>query len=172
MKRKELTQQLREAVKNRNYYSQRDIYFVNESTLGKKFKDKDNARHEFEIGKFAFDNGVQVPEPYELISPDLILRRLFDNYALKSWFILIERIKGVQINQINDEEIRKEALRQLETEIAKLFDLRIYPYGCVYPDKSLFDTTKKKLYLIDFEDWRKSPKDQPFDRNKSLKYDY
>ena len=70
------------------------------------------------------------------------------------------------------EEIRKEALRQLETEIAKLFDLRIYPYGCVYPDKSLFDTTKKKLYLIDFEDWRKSPKDQPFDRNKSLKYDY
>lgn len=129
-----------------------NIYIVDDGIIGKRCRNEDRAHNEYNIGKYLFDNGIQVPKVYQLITPDSFHQ--FDNNAPEDWFILMQRIKGETINGLAGAE-KKEAIHQRNLEVEKVSALDIHHPDSAHDDNSIFDTNLRKLYLIDFEHWRR-----------------
>ena len=62
-----LEAQIREAVIEGRYYNDTVLYDIDEKLLAKSQFNLNDAQKEFEIGKFLYQNGVQVPQFHDLI---------------------------------------------------------------------------------------------------------
>ena len=131
-----------------------NIYLVEDGIIGKRCRNKGRANNEYEIGKFLFENGVQVPNMFNLITPGSLMIRKSSKNSPKDWFILMERIKGKTIKELAGIE-KKEAIEQRKYELEKVLALNVHHPDSAYDDNSIYDAKQKKLYLIDFEHWRK-----------------
>ncbi|MCH7646084.1 MAG: hypothetical protein IH788_02660 [Nitrospinae bacterium] len=131
-----------------------NIYLVEDGIIGKRCRNKERAYNEYEIGKFLFENGVQVPKMFNLITPGSFMIRKSSKNSPKDWFILMERIKGKTIKELAGIE-KKEAIEQRKSELEKVLALNVHHPDSAYDDNSIYDAKQKKLYLIDFEHWRK-----------------
>ena len=131
-----------------------NIYLVEDGIIGKRCRNKERAYNEYHIGRFLFENGVQVPKMYKLITQDPIVVHPSSNKSPKDWFILMQRIKGKTIKDLTGTE-KKEAIKQRKEELEKVLALNVHHPDSAYDDNSIFDVKQKKLFLIDFEHWRK-----------------
>lgn len=129
-----------------------NIYLVDDGIVGKRCRNKNRAYNEYNIGEFLFKNGIQVPKMYKLVTPDSFHQ--FDDNAPNDWFILMQRIKGETINGLAGIE-KKEAIHQRNLELKKVSALNIHHPDSAHDDNSIFDMKRRKLYLIDFEHWRR-----------------
>ena len=130
-----------------------NIYLVEDGIIGKRCRNKGRAYNEYEIGKFLFENGVQVPKMFNLITPGTFIIRKSSKNSPKDWFILMERIKGKTIKELTGIE-KREAIEQRKSELEKVLALNVHHPDSAYDDNSIYDAKQKKLYLIDFEHWR------------------
>lgn len=157
-----LIKELAKSVKNRDFYNDSDVYNVGENAVAKEGIEGKVLSNEFIMGVDLFSRGIQVPEMYSLVSLDS-LRKFeelpeYKGYSNNNWFIIMQKIKGKLIKDVAGEE-RKEAVKQLKTELEKIIKLGIYPEDAFHQRNSIF-SDEGKLYLIDFAQWRKSTKEE------------
>lgn len=110
---------------------------------------------EYKLGRFLFRNGVHVPEMYNLVR----CRRGTEERL----YIIMQKIEGIHIIEKN--ETRKienipavkegGAIKKLRREIKKVLRLGIYPADSDWCENSIFNPKERKVYLIDFEGYRK-----------------
>jgi len=139
------------------------IYLVNNKVIGKWFASKRYAKNEYKIGRFLLENGVHVPEMYQMVPPDyrfsLFKKAVNDSEGvIDNWFILMQRLQGRHIRNLFKGKKKEVAVRQFKTEILKVLDLGILPIDCANSENSLFDIYQGALYLLDFEMWKKRGK--------------
>src|SRR3989344_1727799 len=155
---KEIKKQIQKAIKDNNKIGfGRGVYELSDQIVAKPFSSKWRALHEYEIGMFAYNNGIQVPRMHQLIRPDRWLKRLNSDYHLKEWYVVMQKIEGATIRELTNEFEAQEARRQLNQEIDRLLDLRIYPYDSLFSNNSLFNRKENRLYLLDFCEWKRIP---------------
>lgn len=153
----ELIEKLKEAVRKKRIGGGPRIYLVDEKTVGKRCWSEIAGNNGFNIGRFLFERGVQVPEMYELVKVDG-LEDFLDNNGMSNWFILMQRINGMAVNKLTSEQ-KEIVLQQHRREITKVMDLGIFPfdsyqgYESCLPQNALFNSSEQKLYLVDFEFW-------------------
>ena len=159
-----LIEKLKEAVMEKRVGNGPRIYLVDEKTVGKRCWSDIAGNNGFNIGKFLFERGVQVPEMYELVRVDG-LEDFFDNNGMSNWFILMQRINGIAINNLTPKQ-KRIVLLQHRREIEKVLDFGIFPfdsyqgYKSCLPPNALFNVLEQRLYLIDFEFWRHGTREE------------
>ena len=146
-----------------------DIYVLGE-VIAKRYSSRDDAEYVFDIGSYAYQHKIQVPEVIALHNLDISSRvsRLLRLKPIKDWFLFMQRIEGKHINSLEGMDY-SEALNQLKKQIEKLFDLRIHPIDATFNGNSIFNPKERKLYLIDFDAWEKVPKGEEVDRSIVLR---
>ncbi len=160
-----IVSELREAIKkNSRFEAWNNIYLINNGIIGKKYYYGEKAYTEYNMGTFLFKNDVQVPEMYRLVSPDV--PPYSHEIHINNWFVLMQRINGEDILCLERTE-GEEGLRQYKQEIGKVLALQIYPGDSSFYFNTIFDTKQGKLYLIDFEAWKKG---SPEELNQSRGY--
>ena len=79
----------------------------------------------------------------------------------------MERIRGKELKELSGKELDY-AKNQKREELEKVIELGILPEDSMNLGNSIF-TKKRETYLIDFESWRRTPKDElDFFRNYVL----
>jgi hypothetical protein len=145
---------LRVAItESRTVKDHENIFLVQDGIIGKRCRNEGRAHNEYDIGKFLFSQGVQVPKMYKLVTPDMI--HGLSNNTSEDWFILMQKIKGETIKNLRGID-KKEAIRQRKMELEKVSGLNIRHSDSAYDDNAIFDVKGKKLYLLDFEHWRRT----------------
>jgi hypothetical protein len=139
-------------IESRTIEDHDNIYIVEDGIIGKRCRNGDRAQSEYNIAKFLFGNGVQVPKMYKIITPDSLHQ--FDNNSPREWYILMQRIKGETIDDLSGID-KKEAIHQRKLELEKVSALNVHHPDSAHDTNSIFDIRRRKLYLIDFEHWRK-----------------
>lgn len=100
--------------------------------------------HEFEIQSRLFENGVSVPQPYEILTAVLSDRTV---RAIKMKFISGKRASKVDWAKAREEEL----VRRFYEELNKARNLGFNPQDTDLANAIY--STDNKLYLIDFEFW-------------------
>jgi hypothetical protein len=149
---------LRIAIKEKRTWREKsNIYLVNDEVIGKQYRHSKDSKgcaiNEYKWGNFLFKNGVQVPEMYQLVSPDPPSYRSLHETPIEDWFVLMQKIDGEEIWDLKGDEL-EEAIRQYRREIEKVLAFRVYPADSHYGGNSMFDRKQRKLYLIDLELWK------------------
>jgi tRNA A-37 threonylcarbamoyl transferase component Bud32 len=139
-------------TESRTVKDHENIFLVVDGVIGKRCRNEGRAHNEYDIGKFLFSQGVQVPKMHKLVTPDMF-NGLSSN-ASEDWFILMQKIKGETIKDLRGID-KKEAIRQRKIELEKVSSLNIRHSDSAYDDNAIFDVKRKKLYLLDFEHWRR-----------------
>jgi len=145
--RRELRQSIRKEIILRS--TRRNIYLVNDFVIGKLGCTNELTKREYDIGKYLFENGINVPEMYGLIKLNPLwirMNRRSLRYTLSNLAILMQRIP--EKSNLN----RDEALVLYHKELEKVSELDIYPRDCGLHN-AIFNS--EEVYLIDFESWRK-----------------
>ncbi len=137
---KNLISELEESIQARRTFRKDKILLISENALAKR-NNKESAKHEYEMGKYLFEQGVQVPEMYDL------------RFVLGDWYIIMQKIEGVSFPLI-PKNLRDKAINQYRAELEKILELEIYPEDAAGLNV-LFHTPEEKVYLIDFELWHK-----------------
>ena len=147
---------LRKAIKQGKRlkgYESKEVYLIGDDKLAKG-EPEELARHEYEMGIYLFDQGIRVPRFEQLIPPD---RRhgLFSwrPRRIKEWYILMERIKGVEIRETGGEILEK-ALEQYYEEMEKILELGIVPNDAGHGGNVMCEESGR-LCLLDFTSWYK-----------------
>ena len=144
--------ELIEAVKeNRLLIPDKDrIYLVNDTTVGKEYQKEKHAYNEYTIGNLLFNEGVSVPEMYQLVPPEPPLHK---------WYVLMQKIKGIDPCALKGDEFLK-AIQQYEAELSRVLELGIYPgdqrltspnlilLNLVYQEKDFVVVNSVRLQLI------------------------
>jgi len=149
-----LVKQLRNAIKERNWGSNGSIYLLGDDKLAKG-KSKQSSEAEYKWGSYLYEQGVQVPEMYGLVRPDSLLLRPSYETPIEDWFVVIQKIDGRDIRDMSI-PIQREVLRKYYQEIEKVLELGIYPScDALSGNNNAVIDKDGKLYLLDFEYWRK-----------------
>ena len=151
----QLERELAEAIRNERFltihtstYFQtyKNIYLVNGSVIGKRQQGR--IKNEYEIGKYLFENEINVPEQYGVIDLDK-----------EQGVILMQRINGfnlilewIKMARITDPK-RVEGLWLEELRKARALGL-VPGDDILHMNNSLYSPGEDKVYLIDFEFWR------------------
>lgn len=153
----DLVEQLRESIRKReNLFGYSQIYLVGENALAKS-DPQYFVKNEYKFGKFLQENGVSVPEMYQLVEPDPPISIPFDpDSAIKKWFVIMEKVRGQHLNDL-PRKVREEAVRQYREELRKVLELGICPEDSNWLGNSIF-SDEDKLYLLDFEYWHNGTK--------------
>jgi len=109
---------------------------------------------ELRFAQEVYAGGVSCPKPYGLYGVPVITEDSGRDLVRVYPGIVMEKIQGVDGNLINLEDTGS-ALMQFGEEMRKLDDLGFitedhYVYGPGRIKNAMWDSTKKKLYLIDF----------------------
>jgi len=140
-----LEAQIKEAVLEERYYNGTFLYDIHDKILAKPISDIDGAQNEFEIGKFLYQNKIQVPQFHDLI----YLSDFDDEEGKRPHYIVIEKIIGKKGLYLNG-DIKELAVKQLLVEVDKIIDLPIEPGDCTNPGNAIFNFEENKMYLVDF----------------------
>jgi len=152
-----LEAQIREAVLEGRYYQDSRVYDIDEKLIAKALFSQNGAESEFEIGKFLYHNGVQVPQFYDCI----YLSEFDDKERKLSHYIVMDKIIGKKGSELKG-NIKDLAVGQLLVEVEKIIDLGTEPRDCDNPENVIFNFEENKMYLIDFEfyEFIKGPKNR------------
>ena len=153
----ELVAKLREAVATTKPIYLDIVYRVDETTVAKVFNFDYYAETEFRIGRRLFNEGLQVPEFYDMAEIEPVRAPI---NCLKEWVVFMQHIKGNHIPQISwwsNRKSRREAVRQYKEQVKNVLDLGIHPQDAEWHQNSLFNEEEQKLYLIDFAFWDENP---------------
>ena len=160
-----LVKQLREAY-NLNRKVARGVYLVNDNVVAKSRepdrKEEEFMFSEYHTGQFLYDNGVSVPKMFGVVQPDFITAP-FRRAALDKFFLLMERVPGMHIRQLDD-DLLEEATEKFRAEIIKVLELGIYPSDTPNSNNVIFDPQKRRAYLIDFEGWDERRSEEAFQK--------
>src|SRR3989344_608698 len=155
---KRLINLLEKSVKEKNllqkgYYT--NIYAVGRNKIA-KFSSKESIEHEYGLGKFFYENGVQVPRFYAKGESHELKNS--PNKVYKSFFIS-DRISGETLDLFyaRNKNLRDKLLKKYVCEIEKVFELGILPLECVGRNVLIEEETGK-IFLIDFELYKKGTK--------------
>ena len=154
MLQKHLDKLLRLAVSENRGNIHYSVFTINNDLIGKR-NCWEKANNEYKLGRFLFKEGVSVPEMHYLVPPDSVIGEHHD-CSLEDWFIIMEKINGVDLLalDLNSSEFI-DAADQYKAELEKVLELGIFPDDSSAGYNTVFDRSKRKTYLIDFEFWRK-----------------
>jgi len=146
-----LVKELRKSIRKNRTYKKCCIYLVGEGALAKR-NSEELSKNEYKWGTYLYENQIQVPEMYTLVSPDsLVSKVLHLGNEIKEWFVIMKLLKGQGILDTLG-TTRKEAIRQYKQELEKVLELGICPIDSDFEGNAIFGEDEK-LYLIDFERW-------------------
>lgn len=145
--KKELTNKLRNAIKNNKMKYNSRIFDLGDNIIAKKSR-LGLTKNEYKINLFLYQNGVSVPEPLELIKPDNLFKRFFTN-GIKDYFIIRKEINGEELSYFESRIIHEKYSKELDK--SRSLGLTPVDYG---PNNAIFNNKEQKIYLIDFEAWR------------------
>ena len=113
--------------------------------------------NEYEIFSEAYKLGINVPKPEGIFNVALSnfesLRSLLKPILTPA--LVIERINGIPIDNISDENERVSAEVCLDEELRKAKERGFNPFDSIWEDNSLWDPVNKKIYLIDVDCWKR-----------------
>jgi len=145
-----IIEKLRESIKNKTKIEK--IYVIDDNMVAKESRNEESAYNDYWWGRFLKSlDGVNVPEMHLLVPPDKPLH--IHQTRLLNWYIIMERINGVHINRISG-DYRKDAFEQRRKQLGVVLELGVFTIDALMPENALYDTSNRKLYLIDFEFWR------------------
>jgi RIO-like serine/threonine protein kinase len=172
-----IVRELGDSISNERFHNRyRQIYLIKEDLIAKRIcgpEKEERARNEYNMGNFLFERGINVPQMYWLVNPQLLQECCIvpekNLHVCNSWFLIMQKINGRELGEISGEN-RSEAVKQLKEQIAKVLELKIYPSDSIdNRSNSIFDEKERKLYLIDFEYWtREKPNTDELERLKRL----
>jgi RIO-like serine/threonine protein kinase len=148
-----LLEQLNQSIENNRTYKKKKIFLVGEEAIAKR-NNKESAEHEYTLGSFLFEQGVQVPEMYMLVNP-----ASQPLSHIKDWYVLMQKINGVEMTSIT-RGLEEKVIKQYRTELDKILGLGIYPVDIFWPENILFDPQTEKIHLIDLESWERGSAQQ------------
>lgn len=158
-------EELRRAVEEGRSYKKPWIHPIGEDILA---KGKDTAKKEFEWGIRLNEEGVNVPQFYNLIGKDSFLSRLINPSApLKNDYIVMERVEKRDLLYV-PEEYRKEAAQKYRDEILKVIDMGICPRDSCLGNNAIYDPEEDEITLIDFERWYESDDQEELGKYRGL----
>jgi hypothetical protein len=143
----ELLQELRKSLGKSRILT--NVYLLWDDVIAKRGTYRPVTCNEYQIGNLLFVKGIQVPLMYDFI----------ENVFNEESYLIMQRIQGKEIGTTFKGE-RKEAVRQLKSELGKVLEMGIYPFDSLNGGNSIFNRKEGKLYLIDFGFWiRNAPKE-------------
>jgi len=148
--KKELTNKLRNAIKNKSNKYTSHIFELGDNLIAKKSR-LGRTKNEYKINKFLYENEISVPEPLELIKPDNLFRRYFPG-GIKNCFLIRKDISGEGLSYLNI-NLQPKAFEKYTQELDKSRKLGLIPvdFG---GNNGIFNFQEQKVYLIDFEAWK------------------
>lgn len=158
-------EELRRAVEEGRSYKRPWIHPIGEDLLA---KGKDTAQKEFEWGVRLHEEGVNVPQFYNLIGKDSFLSRLINPSApLKNDYIVMERVEKWDLLDV-PEGYREEAVQKYHDEILKVIDMEICPRDSCLGNNAIYNPEEDEIALIDFERWYESDDPEELDKYRGL----
>lgn len=150
---KGLMNKLEEAIEEGRTYKRNWIYKIEDGIIAKG-NPKQKAQNEYNIGLELFENGIHVPEFYEILEVESGLN--YDLYDIRkpygNHYIIMEELDGPEIRDL-DVEDRKKAISSFTREIIEVLNLGIRPNDWGTDRNFIYDRGEEKTYLIDFESW-------------------
>ena len=109
---------------------------------------RSDVKHEFEVGKYLSNNGINVPQYYDFFKMEYKFLDL-------RWGLLMQEVVGVNPSTL-DSYLYSEAKRQLIDQHSKIKNLGVQPSNdSSLLRNSLFNLDEGKLYLFDLAQWEK-----------------
>lgn len=119
---------------------------------------KYKALTEFYLGKFAEDNGVQIPKPINILAPDSFGRSLYPG-DISRWAVVSNYIDGITLDKTpRGSDLRKKVVALWKEQLKCAKDLGIdIDIDDQTLDEGIYEETTGRVYVTDTSHWRIKP---------------